>query len=444
MKYILRNANIINEGKSFFADILLNDRIIERVDDNICLEGNYREINCEGLILLPGLIDDQVHFREPGLTHKGDIFTESRAAIAGGITSFMEMPNTNPQTVTLELLEEKYQLAKGRSFANYSFYAGATNDNLEELKKINPATIPGVKVFMGSSTGNMLVDNDLVLESIFSQLPFLIAIHAEDEAIIQRNMRTFKEKYYDNPPFNIHPKIRSEEACLACTSKAVNLAKKHQTRLHILHLTTSVETELLAQLRAENYKNITSEVCTQHLWFTDEDYETKRQFIKWNPAIKSERDRNALRKALKNGIIDVVATDHAPHTLEEKSKSYYNCPSGGPMVQHSLLALLELVKNGVFELTDIPRWTAHNPAKCFGVKNRGFIREGYTGDIVLVDMNDSTTVNNAETLYKCKWSPFDKFTFNSKIKYTFANSNLVYDNGKIVDAAVGERLSFDA
>ncbi|MDR2084319.1 MAG: dihydroorotase [Bacteroidales bacterium] len=443
MKYILRNANVINEGKSFFADILLNNSIIERIDNSINIVGNYNEIICEGLYLLPGLIDDQVHFREPGLTHKAEIYTESMAAVAGGITSYMEMPNTKPQTVTVELLEEKYQLAKGRSFANYSFYIGATNDNLDELKKVDPKTVPGAKVFMGSSTGNMLVDDNEILEKIFSQVPLLIAIHAEDESIIKRNTKIIREKYGDNPPFSIHPLIRTDEACFECTSKAVNLAKKYNTRLHILHLTTALEVELLSKLKNENFSNITSEVCTQHLWFTDKDYEKKQQFIKWNPAIKTESDRNALREALKNNIIDVIATDHAPHTLEEKNNSYYSCPSGGPMVQHSLLVLLEMVRDGVFDLIDIPKWTAHNPAKYFGLKNRGFVREGFAGDIVVVDPNDITKVTNSNTLYKCKWSPFDNLTFNSKIKYTFVNSNLVYNDGEIMDEAKGERLFFN-
>ncbi|MDL2239074.1 dihydroorotase [Bacteroidales bacterium OttesenSCG-928-K03] len=443
MKYILRNANVINEGKSFHSDILLNNNIIEKIDNSINIYGNYKEIVCDGFYLLPGLIDDQVHFREPGLTHKADIYTESMAAVAGGVTSYMEMPNTKPQTTSAELLEEKYQLANGRSFANYSFYIGATNDNLDELKKINPVTTPGVKVFMGSSTGNMLVDNNDVLEKIFSQVPLLIAIHAEDENIIQRNTKFFKDEYGDNPPFSIHPLIRTAEACFECTSKAVDLAKKHGTRLHILHLTTALEANLLSKLKEEGCEKISSEVCTQHLWFTDEDYKNKNQFIKWNPAIKTENDRNALREALKNNLIDVIATDHAPHTIEEKNNSYYSCPSGGPMVQHSLLVLLEMVRNGIFDIVDIPKWTAHNPSKCFRLNNRGFIREGFAGDVVIIDPNDVTKASNTDSFYKCKWSPFDKITFNSKIKYTFVNSNLVYDNGKIVDDAKGERLFFE-
>ncbi|MCK9302172.1 MAG: dihydroorotase [Bacteroidales bacterium] len=442
MKFILRNANVVNEGVVGCADIVLADGLIERIEPVGRITANeLPAVDLSGLFLFPGVIDDQVHFREPGLTHKADIHTESMAAVAGGVTSYMDMPNTKPQTTSVKLLEQKYMLATNSSFANYAFYLGATNDNIEELTNVNYNYIPGIKVFMGSSTGNMLVDNEVTLEKIFSEVNTLIAVHAEDEDVIKHNTEIIKKQYGDNPPFSVHPAIRSDEACYSCSLKAVNLAEKYGSRLHLLHLTTEKEMKLLSA--KYDKAKITAEVCAQHLWFTDKDYQSKGQYIKCNPAIKTETDRNALRANLINGNINVVASDHAPHTLEEKQKPYFDCPSGMPMVQHTFHVMLELCKQGIFKLEDIPFWMSHNPAKCFNISNRGFIREGYAADLVAVDMNDVTPVNNKTYFYKCGWSPFDGFVFNSKIKYTFVNAKLVYADGKIVNSPVGERMYFE-
>ena len=486
---LLKDATIINEGNIFESSVLIvGDRIEEVGDKSIGYKGigdkgienkgiGYRGIgyrgneeiggfkdlkitiiDCKGKFLIPGIIDDQVHFREPGLTHKGDIYTESKAAVAGGITSYMEMPNTNPQTTTIEELNKKFLLASEKSLANYSFYLGATNDNIDELLKVDNDKVCGIKVFMGSSTGNMLVDNEDSLNNIFSKCKSLIAVHCEDESIIQKNIADFKKQFGDNIPIRKHLEIRSREACFKSSAFAVSLAKKYNTRLHILHLSTEDEISLLTQtyepeahVTQSNYepearvtiKRITSEVCVHHLWFNDSDYEKYGNKIKWNPAIKKESDRKALLNALKNNLIDVVATDHAPHTIEEKQNSYLKAPSGGPLVQHSLNVMLELYKKGEISLEQIVEKMCHNPARIFDVKNRGFIRKGYFADLVLVDMNKSYTVNKDNILYKCKWSPFEGNTFNSVVTHTFVNGKLVFENGKIDESVRGVALEFE-
>lgn len=439
---LIKSATIVNENKQFIADVLVKDGLITRIDKNIDAQAD-REINAEGLYLLPGFIDDQVHFREPGLTHKADIYTESRAAVAGGITTFMEMPNTVPNTLTQELLAAKYEIAARTSPANYSFYMGASNDNIDEVLKTDTRNVCGVKVFMGSSTGNMLVDNPKTLENIFSKSPMLVATHCEDEATIQSNLVHYKQLLGENIPVRLHPKIRSEEACYLSSSMAVDLAKKHGTRLHILHISTEKETYLFDNTIPLAEKKITAEACIHHLWFTDEDYETKGNFIKWNPAVKTAHDRDGILKAVLNGRIDVIATDHAPHTLDEKAQSYLKAPSGGPLVQHALPVMLELYHQGKITLTQIAEKTAHNVATCFQIEKRGFIREGYWADLVLVNLNDPWKVKNAETLYKCKWSPFDGTTFQSKIAYTLVSGNIAWENGNIIEGKSGKRLSFD-
>jgi dihydroorotase len=438
---LIKSATIVNENKQFVADLLVKDGFIERFDKNINVRAD-KVINAEGLYLLPGCIDDQVHFREPGLTHKATIATESRAAVAGGITSFMEMPNTVPNTLTRELLEEKYQIAANTSPANYSFYMGASNDNLDEVLRTDTANVCGVKVFMGSSTGNMLVDNPVTLEQIFAQSPMLVATHCEDEATIKSNREHYKQLLGENIPVKLHPKIRSAEACYLSSSMAVDLAKKHNTRLHILHISTEKETYLFDNSIPLREKRITAEACIHHLWFTDKDYETKGNLIKWNPAVKTMADRDGILKAVLNGRIDVIATDHAPHTLDEKSQTYLKAPSGGPLVQHALPAMLELYHQGKISLEQIAEKMAHNVADCFQVEKRGFIREGYWADLVLVNLNDPWTVSKENILYKCKWSPFEDTKFQSKVAYTLVSGNLVWDNGKPVEGAIGKRLTF--
>ena len=447
-KKVIKNAFIVNEGKTFKGDVFVDDKTINQIvpfgsQPSQINESDYEPIDAEGLYLLPGIIDDQVHFREPGLTYKGDIYSESRAAVAGGITSFMEMPNTNPPALTQELLEEKYKIGAEKSLANYSFYMGTSNDNLEELLKTDPAKVCGIKVFMGSSTGNMLVDNESVLEKIFANAPTLVAVHCEDEETVQANNQKFLKEYGEDAPVKIHPLIRSAEACYLSSSKAVKLAKKHKTRLHVLHLTTAREMELFDNSIPLKDKLITAEVCIHHLWFSDEDYQQKGNFIKWNPAIKTKNDRDALREALLNNQIDVVATDHAPHTLEEKERVYFRAPSGGPMVQHALSAMLELSKKGVISLEKVVEKMCHNPAVLFRVKKRGFIRKGYFADLVLVDLNDSMEVKKKNVLYKCGWSPMEGITFHSKIKKTFVNGHLAFSDGKFDESKTGERLLFD-
>jgi len=421
---------------------LVNDGFIDRIDKQIDVKAD-QEINAEGLYLFPGCIDDQVHFREPGLTHKATIFTESRAAVAGGITSFMEMPNTVPNALTQQLLEDKYQIAAKTSLANYSFYMGASNDNLDEVLRTDTANVCGIKVFMGSSTGNMLVDNPNTLENIFAQSPMLVATHCEDEATIKSNLEHYKTLLGENIPVRLHPKIRSEEACYLSSSMAVDLAKKHNTRLHILHISTEKETHLFDNTIPLKDKKITAEACIHHLWFTDKDYETKGNLIKWNPAVKTEHDRDGILKAVLNGRIDVIATDHAPHTLEEKSLPYLQAPSGGPLVQHALPAMLELYHKGKISLEQIAEKMAHNVATCFQVEKRGFIRERYWADLVLVNLNDPWKVSTDNILYKCKWSPFEGTTFQSKIITTLVSGNIVWDKNKLVEGNNGKRLSFN-
>lgn len=441
-KYLLKGGKIVNEGKSFFGDVLIENDKITKIDSSIN-DPSAEVIDVSGKLVLPGMIDDQVHFREPGLTHKATIKTESRAAVAGGITSFMEMPNTVPNALTQELLEDKYQIAAKDSIANYSFFMGASNDNVEEVLKTNPKTVCGIKVFMGSSTGNMLVDEPSTLEAIFSKVPMLIATHCEDEATIRNNTVIYKEKYGEDVPMELHPVIRSEEACYLSSSMAVELAKKHGARLHILHISTAKELELFDNSIPLKDKKITAEACVHHLWFSEEDYKTKGAFIKWNPAVKKASDRAAIWKAVNDGRIDVLATDHAPHTLEEKSGTYFKAPSGGPLVQHALLALLEKSKEGLISLEKLVEKTSHAVATMFEIDRRGFIREGYFADLVVVDPNASVTVDKSNILYQCGWSPFEGVTFSHSIDKTFVNGNLVYSDGKVIDGTLGSRLSFN-
>ena len=444
MKILLKNATIVNENQIFESDLLIENDLISKIEKNISEENVDQIINASGKYLLPGIIDDQVHFREPGLTWKGDIESESRAAIAGGITSFMEQPNTVPNAVTQELLEEKYQIAAEKSFANYSFLMGGTNDNLEEVLKTNPRNVAGIKLFLGSSTGNMLVDNPETLEKIFSSTKMLIAVHCEDEATIRKNTESFKEQDGEEIPVTAHHLIRSEEACYISSSKAIELAKKTGARLHIFHLSTAKEMELFRNDIPLKDKKITAEVCVHHLTFTNEDYETRGGLIKWNPAVKTQKDKDALWEALLDDRIDVIATDHAPHTAEEKNNVYTKCPSGAPLVQHSLVVMLENYKNGKISLEKIVEKMAHNPAILFKVEKRGFVREGYKADLVLVDLNQDWTVSKDNLLYKCGWSPLEGMNFHSKVTHTFVNGHLVYDNGTIAEEKFGERLLFEA
>lgn len=439
---LIKSASIVNEGQIFIGDVFVKDGLIQQIGSNLNIAAE-KEINAEGLYLLPGCIDDQVHFREPGLTHKADIFTESRAAIAGGITSFMEMPNTIPNTLTQELLADKYQIASGTSAANYSFFMGAGNDNLEEVLKTDPRNVCGIKVFMGSSTGNMLVDNEKTLEGIFSQVPILVATHCEDEATIRANSEYFKAKYGDHLSPEMHPLIRSAEACFISSSFAVGLAKKYNTRLHILHISTAMETSLFDNKTPLAQKRITAEACIHHLWFSDKDYATKGNWIKWNPAVKSAADRDEIFKALLDDRIDIIATDHAPHTIDEKSQPYIKAPSGGPLVQHALPVMLEFYKQGKISLEKVVQKMAHNPAICFQIDKRGFIREGYWADLVLADLNKPSFVSRENVLSKCGWSPFEGQTFSASVISTIVSGNLVYDQGRIQDGVFGKRLTFN-
>ncbi|MFH6956573.1 dihydroorotase [Flavobacterium aquidurense] len=443
-RILIKNAKIVNEGSIFEGDVLIENDLIVEVADSISLKtSDCKVIDAEGSYLMPGAIDDQVHFREPGLTHKGDIESESRAAVAGGITSFIEQPNTVPNAVTQEILEDKYQIAAKKSFANYSFMMGATNDNLEEVLKTNPKNVAGIKIFLGSSTGNMLVDNEATLEKIFSSTPMLIAVHCEDETTIQNNLAAFKEQYGDDVPVTAHHLIRSAEACYISSSKAVALAKKTGARLHIFHLSTAKEMELFTNKIPLEDKKITAEVCVHHLWFTDEDYKTKGNFIKWNPAVKTAEDRAELWKALNDGRIDVIATDHAPHTKEEKMQSYLNAPSGGPLVQHAVVAMFEAHHQGKISVEKIVEKMCHNPAKIFKIEKRGFVKEGYFADLVIVNPSLPWSVKPENILAKCGWSPFENYTFKSRITHTFVNGELVYNNFKVKDIRNGKRLLFD-
>ncbi len=439
---LIKNARIVNQGEVFSGDVLIKRGRIEKVDSSIQYNAS-KEINAEGLFLLPGLIDDQVHFREPGLTHKADIWHESRAAVAGGTTSFMEMPNTVPNTLTQELLEEKYQRAAEVSLANYSFYMGASNDNLAEVLRTNPRDVCGIKVFMGSSTGNMLVDNSETLSNIFAEAPMLIATHCEDEATIKRNLEQYKAQYGEDIQIEHHPLIRSADACFISSSKAVELAKKHDARLHILHISTAKEVGLFDNKKPLAEKRITAEACVHHLWFSDADYVKKGNFIKWNPAVKTSDDRDGILAGLLSGKIDVIATDHAPHTLQEKEGKYLEAPSGGPLVQHALLALLDLVDQKKLTMEQLVEKTAHNTATCFQIENRGFIKEGYWADLVLVDPANPFQVKRDNILSKCGWSPFLNHTFSHSIHTTIVSGQVVYENGEIQEASTGHRLLFN-
>jgi dihydroorotase len=443
-KTILTNAILVNENRLFQGHLVIEGAYIKQIiEGEIPLIEGASVVDLKGKLLIPGVIDDQVHFREPGLTYKGDINSESRAAIAGGVTSYMDMPNNNPPILTQELLESKYQIASKESLANYSFYMGASNSNIDEVLKTDPKTVCGVKIFMGSSTGNMLVDNEITLSKLFKDVPMLIATHCEDEATIQNNMKLFRNKYGDEVPLNMHSEIRSAEACYLSSSFAVRLAQKYNTRLHVLHLSTSKEMELFANDKPLKDKRITAEVCVHHLLFNRSDYEKLGTRIKWNPAIKEESDRLALIQALMDNKIDVIATDHAPHSLEEKSNSYFKAPSGGPLVQHSLQSMLEFFHDGLLSLEFIVDKMCHAPAVCFQVKNRGFIREGYFADLVVVDLKKDDLIKDENVFYKCGWTPFNGKTFRSSISKTFVNGNLVFDNAKIIEGTHGMRLEFN-
>jgi dihydroorotase len=441
--YLIKNARIVNEGEVFEGDLLIEDGRIAKVDTSIGPKSaNVNVIDAEGKYLIPGVIDDQVHFREPGLTHKGDIYSESRAAVAGGITSFMEQPNTKPAATTVEELEKKYQRAAQVSLANYSFNMGASNDNLEELKKVSKRDVAAIKIFMGSSTGNMLVDQQKTLEGIF-QLDHQLITHCEDEQTIRTNLDKAKSQYGEDIPMAMHPVIRSEEACYLSSSTAVELAKKYNSRLHVFHISTAKETELFTNKIPLEKKRITSEVCVHHLWFDDSQYDEKGSLIKWNPAVKTSEDRDGLWKALLDGRLDVVATDHAPHTLEEKSNKYLSAPSGGPLVQHALPAMMERVHDGVWDIATMVEKMCHNPAILFRMENRGYIREGYHADLVLLEPNRPWKVSKDNILYKCKWSPFEGTVMKSKVTHTFVNGHLAYKEGKFDESQLGERLLFN-
>jgi dihydroorotase len=443
-RILIKNAKIVNEGSIFEGDVLIENEFIVEIADFISAKSSdCKIIDAEGNFLIPGAIDDQVHFREPGLTHKGDIESESRAAVAGGITSFIEQPNTIPNALTQEILEEKYQIAENNSFANYSFMMGASNDNLAEVLKTNPKNVAGLKIFLGSSTGNMLVDNEEVIERIFSSTPLLIAVHCEDETTIKNNLEKFKAEYGEDIPVSAHHLIRSEEACYLSSSKAIALAKKTGARLHIFHLSTAKEMDLFTNKIPLEEKKITAEVCIHHLWFTNADYDTKGNFIKWNPAVKTENDRNALWEALLDDRIDVIATDHAPHTLEEKQQSYLKAPSGGPLVQHAVVAMFEAYLQGKISVEKIVQKMAHNPAILFKIEKRGFVKVGYYADLAIVNSGLPWTVKKDNIFAKCGWSPFEDFTFRSRITHTFVNGELVYHNFKVKDIRRGKRLLFD-
>jgi dihydroorotase len=441
-RIILRNAQIVNEGSRYFADLSIRGELIESIDGQIDLPYD-QEIDLNGNLLIPGCIDDQVHFREPGLTYKADIFSESRAAVAGGITSFMEMPNTVPNALTQALLEDKYATASEKSIGNYSFFMGVSNDNYDEVMRTNSENVCGIKIFMGSSTGNMLVDNYNTLEHVFANAPTLIATHCEDETTIKNNLAKAKETFGLDIPIEMHPLIRSEEACYLSSSFAVELAKKTGARLHVLHISTAKETGLFSNTQPLKEKKITAEACVHHLWFSDEDYATKGNLIKWNPAVKTSVDRAMIWNAVLDNRIDVIATDHAPHTLEEKGQNYLNAPSGGPLVQHALLAMLEKSIQGVITIERIVEKMAHAPADLFRINNRGYIKEGYYADLVEINSERKTLVHKNNVLYKCGWSPFEGINFNHEVSRTFVNGRLVYEGGKIIEGSNGKRLLFN-
>lgn len=441
---LIKNATLINEGNSFRADVLVKDELIASVSRSELVNppNNTETIDATGLFLLPGIIDDQVHFREPGLTHKGDINSETRAAAAGGITSFMDMPNTVPQTVTIKALDEKYRLGSERSLINYSFLIGVTNDNLDEVKKADPEKVPAIKIFLGSSTGNMLVDNKNAVIELFKSATIPVCAHCEDETIIQRNTDRYRKEYGEEVPFTVHPLIRSREACFTSSSFAVNLAKEFNTRLHLFHLSTSDEMKLLRNDIPLSSKRITGEVCVHHLWFDDSYYENLGSRIKWNPAVKTKYDRDSLIKGVNSNLIDVIATDHAPHTIGEKANTYFKAPSGGPLVQHSLVAMLEMWHNKIFSLEKIVEKMCHNPAILFNIRDRGFIREGYKADLCLVNPDDPWRVTKNNILYKCGWSPFEGMEFRSKVVRTIVNGTTIYNKGVFNEDYRGERLLF--
>ncbi|MDR0421155.1 MAG: dihydroorotase [Prevotellaceae bacterium] len=444
MKIFIKNATIINEGLSFKGSVLIVNDIIKSIFKDCMSTENIDAdmvIDASDLILIPGVIDDHVHFREPGLTHKADIRSETAAAAAGGVTSFMDMPNTVPAATTICNLEKKYEAAKEKSLINYSFYFGATNQNMDEIRKINAENVCGIKIFMGSSTGNMLVDDEKIMEEIFAQSPTPIAVHCESENIIKANIEHFKRIFGNDIPFEYHYKIRSREACITSTKHAIELAQKYNSQLHILHISTAEEVELLANCKTN--KRISSETCPHYLWFDSSDYQNMQELVKCNPSIKTQADKKALQHAVANGIIDIVATDHAPHLLGEKRNSYLNCPSGLPSVQHSLNVMLELVRKNILTVETVVECMCHNPARIFSIKNRGFIRIGYKADIVLINPDTKWQPDKSNILYKCAWTPFENTVFNSRITHTFVNGNLVYHNGKIHDTAKGERLTFE-
>ena len=442
MYTLIKNASIVNEGKIFISDVLIEDERIKEISDQINVEADV-VIDATGKHLIPGAIDDQVHFREPGLTHKANIYTESKAAVAGGITSFMEMPNTNPQALTQELLEEKFKIAEGDSLANFTFFMGVSNNNLEEVLKTDPKTVGAIKIFMGSSTGDMLVDDINVLEEIFEKSPMLIAVHCEDEDTITENTKKAKLKYGEEVPVWEHPNIRSAESCYKSSSMAVALAKKHNSRLHVFHLSTEKEISLFDNSIPLKEKRITAEVCIHHLWFDESDYHQKGTLIKWNPAVKKKSDKEALFQALLDDKLDVIASDHAPHTLEEKSNTYFNAPSGGPLVQHALPAMLEFYKKGKISLEKVVEKMCHNPAICFQIEKRGFVKEGYFADLVLVDLDNPWVVTKENILYKCGWSPFEGQIFNSIITHTFVNGHIAFEHGSFDESKKGKRLKFN-
>ncbi len=440
---LIKNGTIVNEGAVFKADLLIEDEIIKKIDEKIELDAD-KVIDATGLHIFPGVIDDQVHFREPGLTHKGCIASESKAAIAGGVTSFIEQPNTVPNAVTQEILEEKYKIAADTSFANYSFMMGGTNDNLDEVLKTNPRNVAGIKLFLGSSTGNMLLDNEEVLEKIFSSTKMLIAVHCEDEQTIRENLEKAKDQFGDDIPVSQHPIIRSAEACYLSSSKAIKLAKKTGARLHVFHVSTGKETELFDNNIPLEDKKITAEVCVHHLYFSDKDYGTKGNFIKWNPAVKSITDQEKIWEALLDDRIDVIATDHAPHTLEEKSQKYLQAPSGGPLVQHSLITMLDFAKKGKISIEKVAQKMMHNPAILFRIEKRGFVKEGFFADLALVDLNSEPwKVSKDNILYQCGWSPLEGKEFTTKVISTILNGAVVMENGKISDQRMGQRLLFN-
>ena len=443
-RILIKNAKIVNEGVIFEGDVLIEDDLIVEIAESISAKSSQcKIIDAEGNYLIPGAIDDQVHFREPGLTHKGDIESESKAAVAGGITSYIEQPNTVPNAITQELLEQKYELAAQKSYANYSFMMGGTNENLKEILKIDPRNVAGLKLFLGSSTGDMLVDSSESLEKIFSTTKLLIAVHSEDETTVKENLEKFKLIYGEDIPVECHPQIRSIEACYKSTERIVKLAKKTGARLHVFHLSTAKELEFFTNKIALEDKRITAEVCIHHLWFSDEDYKTKGNLIKWNPAVKSAEDRKALWEALLDDRIDVIATDHAPHTLEEKNQSYLKAPSGGPLVQHAVVAMFEAHHQGKISVEKIVEKMCHNPAKIFKIEKRGFIKEGYYADLVIVNAGLPWSVKKENIIAKCGWSPFEGYTFKSRITHTFVNGQLVYTAFKVKDIRAGKRLLFE-